>query len=371
MKYKRPEYGDPSVRIVESEIAYSPIRIRTPRFETPITMKENFRRVAARDNPVWVTNGTTEIATVGANDIINHHVRGMQVHTDFLRRSEVDYDFKDWFNTDWQMVVKAGGAMLKPGTQLLDDITKWESKVEFPNLDEWGLEEKAAAYLATYDDEKVLNYDIGRGLTERLVSLMGGYTEGMMAMALEPDAVRDFFNRYADFVVELFDRVNSLYPLDMITYHDDWGTERDTFFSSAMFEDLVQVQTARIIAHVRSKNVAFQMHSCGNVTRFIPYVAEMGAEFLQIQRRAVDMPKIKRELGDKIGVCAMLEGGAEFGSPQSDDELIASIRNTVNIYAPGGGAFISVGGGDPRQSWLGQAELFYYSREFYEGIREF
>ncbi|MDR0818591.1 MAG: hypothetical protein LBN43_03345 [Oscillospiraceae bacterium] len=365
MKYPRPEYGDPSVPMIESEISYSPIKLKTPKFDTPITARENFRRSAARDNPLWVPNGLTDMQSLGANDIINHHVRGMQVHTDFLRRATENYDFKDWFNTDWEMVVSAGGAMLKPGTKLLEDICDWEKEIVFPNLDEWGLEERAAEYMKNYNPDKIMHYDIGRGLTERLVSLTGGYTDGMMALALEPEACLDFFERYADFVIELFDRINSLYPLDLLTYHDDWGTERDTFFSEKMFVELVQKPTARIIDHVHSKNVVFQMHSCGNVTRFIPYVAEMGAEFLQIQRRAVDMPKLKRELGDKIGFMASLEG-VEFGVPMSDAEMVEAIRRTVDIYAPGGGVFMALGFGDPKQQWLALSELYAYSREFYD-----
>jgi hypothetical protein len=59
---------------------------------------------------------------------------------------------------------------------------------------------------------------------------MGGYTDAMLAMAVEPEAVKAYFDRYADFMIELTDILCALYPADMITYHDDWGTERDTFF---------------------------------------------------------------------------------------------------------------------------------------------
>ncbi len=51
----------------------------------------------------------------------------------------------------------------------------------------------------------------------------------MTALALGAEAVADFFERYADHVIELFDKVYSLYPVDMVTLHDDWGTEKDTF----------------------------------------------------------------------------------------------------------------------------------------------
>jgi hypothetical protein len=365
MQYPRPAYGDPSVPVVDSKIPYTPLTLKTPKFDTPITARENFRLAAARNNPLWAPNALTDFQSLGANDIIAHRVRGMQIHSDFLRKADTDYTFLDWFGTDWTWVVSAGGAMLTPGTQLLDDITDWERVIIFPDLNEWGLEEKAAEFMKAYDPAKVMQYDVGRGLTERLVSVMGGYADAMMAMALEPEACKTFFARYADFVIELFDRVNSLYPLDMVTYHDDWGTERDTFFSEKMFEELVLEQTARIIKHVKSNNVFFEMHSCGNITRFAPYIAEMGADFFQIQRRAVDMPELKRRFGNKSGFMAGLEG-LDLSSELTEAKIIEAVRKTVDTYAPGGGFYASLSFSDPNLLWTALTELYAYSREFYD-----
>ena len=369
MKYPRPQYLDPGVKTQTIRAAFSPDTTTAPKPDTPITPRENFRRSLERKDPLWMPNSCIDKITLGANDVALHTVRGMQIHSDFLRKATENYEFKDWFNTDWTWVVEAGGAMLTPGTQLLDDVTKWEKKVVFPDLDEWGFEEKAAEFMKDeYDPDKAVSYDVGRGVTERLVSVMGGYTDSMEALIVEPEAVADFFEAYTDFMIRFFDRIHSLYPLDIITVHDDWGTERDTFFSEKVMEELVYGPTKRYIDHVRSKGVFIEMHTCGNVTRFFPYMYELNCDLVQIQRRVVDFPKMKEKYGDRIGFCATPEG-IDISKPYTHDEYLEAIRRTADIYAPGGGSYLFMFTDDEELMWKACFENYCYSSELYDNIR--
>jgi hypothetical protein len=368
VKYPRPAYGDPHVLTESKRLVFGNAYIEIPKFDTPITPRENFKLVAARDNPMWAPNALSDFQTIMAQDVIYGDPHGIHINTDFRddRNAVEDYVFTDWFNTNWTWVRSASGAMLTPGTMLVEDITQWEKTVSWPVLSQWDFKSKAEDYMrGEYDSSKVMHYDIGRGCTERLISIVGGYTEGMLALAMEPDAVKSFLNRYADFVIELFDLIWALYPLDMVTYHDDWGTERDTFFSEKMMEDLVFEPTKRIIDHVRAKGVAFELHSCGNITRFLPYMVAMGADFLQIQRRAVDIPAMKAKYGDRIGFNTGIEGLPPSGAPDSA-QLTEMIRNTVGLYGAGGGYYASIHSQDPKLCWETLAELYAYSREYYE-----
>ncbi|NLM83882.1 MAG: hypothetical protein GX189_04145 [Clostridiales bacterium] len=366
MKYPRPEFKSASVATQTVSSPFLGGETIAPKFDTPITPRENFRRAVERKNPIWMPCSTTDFQSLLTQDVAGAAPHGMQIHSDMRRKATEDYTFKDWFNTDWTWVCSAGGAMLTPGTQLLDDITRWEEVIVWPDFSEWGFEERAAQFMREeYNPDKVMHYDLGRGCTERLVSIMGGYTDSMYALAVEPEAVRDFFEAYADFMIAFFDKINSLYPLDMVTLHDDWGTERDTFFSEKMMEELVFEPTKRIVDHIKSKGVIFELHTCGNVTRFIPYTIELGADILQLQRRAVDLPKLKEKYGDKIGFCSPLEGIAP-GMSYPDEEIVAAVRRTVDLYAPGGGCYTSVFFREPEKMWLGLSELYAYSRELYD-----
>ena len=216
-----------------------------------------------------------------------------------------------------------------------------------------------------YDPDKAVSINLGRGCTERLVSILGGYTEGLSVMLTEPEEVKSLFDRYSDFMIEVFDKLNSLYPIDIVTYHDDWGTERDTFFSERMMEELVFEPTKKIIDHIRSRNAFFMLHSCGNITRFMPYILDMKVDMLQIQRRAVDIPELKRKYGDRIGFNTGLEGFA-IGKGVTKEELTGLVRNTVDIYSPKGGFYPVLFMQDPEDIWNANVELYAYSREFYD-----
>ncbi|SHH95101.1 Uroporphyrinogen decarboxylase (URO-D) [Sporobacter termitidis DSM 10068] len=369
MKYERPSFRAPGVPTERKKLLFLSEETDVPKFDYPVTPLENFRLAAAHKTPYWMPNSMTDDQFVAAQELVTGDVRGMQVSADFTRVVTESYTFKDWFNTDWTWVPSAGGPMLTPGTCLCQDITAWEKTVKFPELREWDFTTFADSFMKTvYDPAKVLHIDLGQGATERLISIVGGYTEGMLALAMEPDAVRDFLNRFADFTIEYVDLVTSLYPVNMITYHDDWGTEKDTFFSEKMMEEIVFGPTKRIIDHIRSKGVLFEFHCCGNITRFIPYMIGLQVDFLQIQRRAVDIPAMKKKYGDRIGFNVWPEA-LEFGVPHPKDELVQKLRNTVDLYGTGGGAYVNIMESDPVLIWDMVSELYAYSREFYDSER--
>jgi len=368
MKYPRPKFLEEGVKTLTVRNQYGGAELVLPIFDTPITPKENFIRAAKRDNPLWVPNHLSDTQDFQINQLGKHKLGKYQNGSDFLNPSPVDYIYIDPYGASWTWVASVQGAMLTPGsTPIIDDITKWEQQVKWPNLDEWTYAEVAEDFMKNhYDPNRALHVNIFQGCTEVLVALMGGYGEGMLAMAMEPEAVRDFFECFADHMIEFYDLMKQLYPpLTYVTYHDDWGTERETFFSPAMMEDLVFEPTKRIVQHVKDDGVFFELHSCGKIERFLPYMIDMGIDFLQIQRRAVDIPKMKELYGDKIGFNPMLED-YNAGEHYTNDEIIAIVRKTVDLYAKGGGFYPWVFESDPEAVWTLCTELYAYSREYYD-----
>ena len=355
MKYERPPYGDPSIDTYRRISAFSPNGFVIPVVkDRPIPIRENFKLAAECKKPAWVPNSMTDY-----NFTMLAVVSGMP-DVEFGRNER--YSFTDWFGCEWLYVPEAGGPMLKPNTQFLDDITQWESKVKFPNLDEYDFEGHCKEWWAKCDPEKVTAIDVLQGCTERLVALRGGYTDAMVDMALEPEAVRDFLDAFADWEIKLVDKLTQYLPVDYITYHDDWGTERDTFFSSAMMESMVLEPTKRIFDHMHSKGITVQLHSCGKIERFLPYMVEAGVNTLQIQARANDFKAYKEKYGDKLALEVMT-------MPQpgwTKEQVIENIRNIVDTYGEGGGLVSNFMSQDPELLWDGTMELYYYSREKYE-----
>jgi len=357
MQYERPAYKAEGIRTTEFQMKmFGSGSMTIPVPDRPIQNKDNFRRAAKRKDPYWVPNSLTDISS---EMIANLTGAG---EADWTRKDR--YDWKDWFGVEWTFVPEAHGPMLKPGTQFLDDITNYKTGVKFPNLNEYNIEERCKEFLKTYDSEKVLHVNIGLGCTERLVSLLGGYTEAMTSLVVEPESVISFFNDFVDFTCSVIDTLTKYLPLDMITYHDDWGTERDTFFGEKMMEEIVFNPTKRLFDYIHSKNVIIQLHSCGKIKRFVPYMIDLGVDFLQIQERANDIPSYKEKWGKDIGFeirCAP-EGEGKKG-------VIDGVKNCVDTYGAGGGLFSSTFASTPEETWDAVMELFYYSREKYDAER--
>jgi uroporphyrinogen-III decarboxylase len=150
----------------------------------------------------------------------------------------------------------------------------------------------------------------------------------------------------------------------MFTVHDDWGTERDAFFSPEMMEELLFEPTKRIIDHVHSLGKLYQFHCCGKVDKFLPAFCALGPDFMQLQRRVNDIPAYKAQYGAQLGFHTGVEGLAP-GKRYEEEELRSLIRQSVELFAPGGGFLPAVYGLSPEALWNACAELYCYGREYY------
>ena len=128
MKYQRPDYMQPGIPTQTVPLAFSSDEMVVPKFEYPISVKENFDRAADREDPVWVPNTALECVNLMLPDLTGASEQNWG--------SDERYDWTDDFGCQWTYVPSAGGSMLKPGTQLLDDITEWDTKIKFPLPDE-------------------------------------------------------------------------------------------------------------------------------------------------------------------------------------------------------------------------------------------
>ena len=352
MKYQRIPYMAPGAKYEYVGTTITPINV--PKFDYPISPRENFRRVLKREKPMWVPTAVTDF-----NFTMGGELTGLSdLRFDFTERC----DWTDMFGCVWEWVPEAGGSMLKPGAPpVLEDITQWEKKFVWPELDEEKIKAHIERYMSQpfYHPEKMNYFDIGMGCTERLVAVLGGYAEAMLALAEEPEACKEFMAELSRFNCRMFDIITKYLPTDLVMYHDDWGTERDTFFSERMMEEIVYEPNEIFFKHVKEKGVAITFHCCGNIRRFVPYAVSLGADFLQLQERANDIRAYKEKYGDKVGFDMYLV-------PTTKEGIIADARRYVDVLGKDGGLFCTIFGGDEELLWYGIEELYWYSREYYE-----
>ena len=352
MKYERIPYMAPGARHELAGTSARPITV--PVFDYPISPRENFHRVLTHNKPLWVPTGVGDFNYVNGGELTGLP----DLRFDFTERC----DWTDLFGCVWEWIPSAGGSMLKPNRlPVLSDITEWEKKIDWPDLDAARIEACCREYMSKpyYHPEKMNYYDIGQGCTERLVAVLGGYGEAMLALAEEPDACRDFMAELSRFHCRMLDVIADYFPTDMVMYHDDWGTERDSFFGEKMMDEIVYEPNEIFFKHAKARGIAVLFHTCGCVKRFLPHMVSLGADFLQLQARANDLKAYKEQYGDKVGFDA-----PTFGF--SSEEIVRNAQKNVATLAKDGGMFSMVFGGDERILWDGLQELYCCSREFYE-----
>ncbi len=352
MKYERIPYLASGAKYEYVGTTIQPINV--PVFDYPISPRENFQRVLRDDHPLWVPTSVNDF---------NHTMGGELTGLSDLRFNFTERcDWTDLFGCVWEWIPSAGGSMLKPNhPPILNDITEWEKKIVWPDLSEERIKACCTEYMSKpyYHPEKMNYYDFGQGCTERLVAVLGGYTEAMLALAEEPDACREFMCALSRFHCEMLDKISKYYPTDMIMYHDDWGTERDTFFGEKMMDEIVYGPSEIIFKHVKEKGIVMLFHTCGCVKRFIPHMISLGADFVQLQARANDLKAYKEQYGDRLGFDLIMVG-------MSSEEIIKYLDQGVEDLGKDGGMFSTVFGGDEKILWDGMEELYCYSREYYE-----
>jgi uroporphyrinogen-III decarboxylase len=139
------------------------------------------------------------------------------------------------------------------------------------------------------------------GFYERLISFMD-FEGAIMALVDEDqhDAVHDFFDRLADLYIRIFDKYIAWFPaIDGFYFHDDWGSQKETFFSPAIVEEMIVPYMKRVTDFLHSKGKFCELHSCGQNLKQVPNMIKAGwdAWFPQLMN---DTHKIYELFGDKI-----------------------------------------------------------------------
>jgi uroporphyrinogen decarboxylase len=186
----------------------------------------------------------------------------------FWERPPYNRGGKDWFEVDWIYGESADAPVpdhIRP--PMFGDIREWRDKLAFPDLDAWDWEKAGKIdKIEEIDRESaVLSIALTVGPFERLHALMG-FEEAMIAMVSEPDVVADFFDALMAHKCRLIDQISRHYRPDIIHFHDDWGTQKNLFFSPEVWRKLLKPQIKKAADACHKNGVFFEMHSCGRIT---------------------------------------------------------------------------------------------------------
>ena len=171
-------------------------------------------------------------------------------------------------------------------------------------------------------------------------SWMVGTETLLIAMYEEPEWVRDMFDTYLDMCIAHFDKIwDAGYRFDAISWPDDMGYKNATFFSNALYRELLKPVHKRAVDWAHNKGIYAHLHSCGNIMTRIDDLIDIGIDALNpLEVKAgMDPVKLKKEHGNEL----VLHGGINAVLWDDKDRIISEIDKIVPILKENGGYIFS------------------------------
>jgi len=318
------------------------------KINTPITPKENWARICNGEKPLWIPNVTIDFNAIQP-----------EIMPDALARNKGGFD---WFGIDWEYEPLSNAAMVRPGTRRLSDITKWEEEIIWPDLSaiDWQ-KDYEENYKDSLSPDRPTMFVIVNGFYERLADLTS-FEDTLCAFLEEPEAVEAFYTRLCDWHIELIKIAKEVYDADVITFHDDMGTQRSSFFSPALFAEVMLPHYQRMNAAAHEMGLIMNFHSCGSVANQIGNFIAAGFDFWEGQDACNDKFAIAAEYGDRLGQTAFM-----MPSPDSAEEDIkANIIRRIKEIGKYGKYMVFLGG-NPQSSFNAAEFMYEMSRRYYLG----
>ncbi len=130
--------------------------------------------------------------------------------------------------------------------------------------------------------------------------------------------------------------------VDVISYADDYGTQKSQLISPAMFREQIKPRLITLFDCLKrlAPNAKRFFHSDGNIRPLLPDFLEIGVDILnpvQFTAAGMDLTAIKRDFGREFvfwGAGVDTQGILPSGSPQKVKD---DVRHNIETLAPGGG----------------------------------
>ena len=194
-----------------------------------------------------------------------------------------------------------------PDKIVIKDIENWRDYVKAPSLqfpDElWNI---CKGMYAGASDKAYKAVFVAPGLFEQCHHLMS-IEEALMAFYEYPDEMHELIDFLADWELELAKGIcENLHP-DMLFHHDDWGSEKSSFISPAMFEEFILPAYKKIYGFYKENGILVVHHNDGYAKNLVPFMVEMGVDIWQGVIPTNDIPELIEKYGDKITFMGEIE----------------------------------------------------------------
>ena len=140
------------------------------------------------------------------------------------------------------------------------------------------------------------------------------------------------YGALADYYCAVILRAKRARGIDGIFVSDDIGSQTGPMFGVGIFLEFFKPYYKRVIDFCHSIGVQLWLHTCGNVTAFLPHFAEIGLDVLHpIQKNTMNEREVADNYGDKMCIWAGfdVQNILPFGTA---DDVIKETRRLKQVY---------------------------------------
>ena len=181
------------------------------------------------------------------------------------------------------------------GLIVCDDIEKWEEHIIMPDInvitdEEWDICKKM--YDAVDTEKAYKAVFVAPGLFEQTHHLMS-IEEALVNYMDEPELMGEILDYLVEWELLIAKGVcENLHP-DALFHHDDWGSERNSFFPPDMFDEFFTKRYAKIYGYYKEHGCEFVFHHSDSYgANLVPYMIEMGIDVWQGCMESNDVPAL-------------------------------------------------------------------------------
>lgn len=167
-------------------------------------------------------------------------------------------------------------------------------------------------------------------------SWMVGTETLLMALLEEPEWCFEMFNHELDMCIAQMQMIlDAGYEIDCIRWPDDMGYKHNTFFSLALYRELLKPVQKRACDWAHERGIKTYLHSCGYIEPFLPDLIEIGIDCLNpLEVKAgMDPLSLKEKFGDKL----VFHGGLNAVLFEKEGAFLAEIERILPVLKQGGG----------------------------------
>lgn len=156
-------------------------------------------------------------------------------------------------------------------------------------------------------------------------------------MAADPDYAKGLLDFITHKNLVMLENIVNIPGIDGILLGNDWGSQRGLLMSPEVWRTMIAPGAKQEYDLIHKAGIDVWVHSCGDISRVIPDLTEMGVDVLNpLQPECMDIYAMKQAYGDKITFWGGISTQRTLpnGTP---DEVRAETRKVARALSQNGG----------------------------------